>query len=494
MVEIAKDVLAMCADDRTQAGAHVWGLSAQELHDAYWSAHGVQCVRRGQSENIQREAKVFLLVESGQLVLINRVALAVQMRWGAAVVTRVCVDGLDDEAYGEEVEIDQDKRVVRIARRYGPRRNAAHRVLLTRWPRIACAWARGERRLGPWKRIRRLAGPSDIETVRSEGACFTVGSRDDERRLIDRLVETWPRPDRAIDGIVKVREGVWGPRDSVLPENAVAVGPVWIGHSGVVRNGVGFVGPLWVGDDVSRAELNGGAARVRLIRDIEPGDGAPETKPQSSSRPWYNVAKRTQDITVGMLVPVLMMPLLVLVAIAILVEDGRPMFYGHLRQTRGGRTFRCWKFRTMYRDADLRKQRLTQQNEADGPHFVMENDPRVTRVGRVLRACCLDELPQLWNVLLGHMSLVGPRPSPDNENQICPTWRELRLSVRPGLTGLWQLERTREPDADFQEWIRYDLEYIVRAGFLYDATLLLRTVWTVLRGASKVFGRPLGAP
>ncbi|MEC8818795.1 MAG: sugar transferase, partial [Planctomycetota bacterium] len=94
----------------------------------------------------------------------------------------------------------------------------------------------------------------------------------------------------------------------------------------------------------------------------------------------------------------------------------------------------------------------------------------------------LDELPQFWNVLTGDMSLVGPRPSPDKENQFCPAWREARLSVRPGITGLWQVERTRAPGLDFQEWIRYDIEYVNKASLLLDAKICIKTIQRTISG------------
>jgi lipopolysaccharide/colanic/teichoic acid biosynthesis glycosyltransferase len=141
----------------------------------------------------------------------------------------------------------------------------------------------------------------------------------------------------------------------------------------------------------------------------------------------------------------------------------------------------------MVRDAE-RIARQLDQNVCDGPQVYIQNDPRVTKAGRILRSTNLDELPQFWNVLMGQMSLVGPRPSPDDENQYCPAWRDLRLSVRPGITGLWQLERTREPGEDFQEWIKYDIQYVQRASFKLDMIILLRTAQMML------LRRSVGAP
>jgi lipopolysaccharide/colanic/teichoic acid biosynthesis glycosyltransferase len=117
----------------------------------------------------------------------------------------------------------------------------------------------------------------------------------------------------------------------------------------------------------------------------------------------------------------------------------------------------------------------------DGPQFHVENDQRLTRVGKFLRKTNLDEVPQFWNVLWGHMSLVGPRPSPDDENQLCPAWREARLSVRPGLTGMWQLRRTDRATGDFHQWIQYDTQYVREVSLRTDLKLLWETMLGMLK-------------
>jgi lipopolysaccharide/colanic/teichoic acid biosynthesis glycosyltransferase len=134
----------------------------------------------------------------------------------------------------------------------------------------------------------------------------------------------------------------------------------------------------------------------------------------------------------------------------------------------------------MVPDADRRQRDLFDKNQVDGPQFKLTDDPRVTRVGRWLRASNLDELPQLLNVLVGHMSLVGPRPSPFRENQICVAWRQARLSVRPGITGLWQI--CRAPDrsqGDFHEWIYYDMAYVRHFSLWLDIKILFATLLTL---------------
>ena len=179
---------------------------------------------------------------------------------------------------------------------------------------------------------------------------------------------------------------------------------------------------------------------------------------------------------------ILTFPIWLATIVAIWLEDGRPIFFSHRRETVGGREFPCLKFRSMRKDADAMKEKLAQANQADGPQFYMQNDPRLTRVGRIIRRLNIDELPQFINVLFGDMSVVGPRPSPRSENQFCPAWREARLSVRPGVTGLWQVERTRRRGADFQEWIRYDIEYVENASWWLDLRIMCATVAILFRG------------
>jgi lipopolysaccharide/colanic/teichoic acid biosynthesis glycosyltransferase/carbonic anhydrase/acetyltransferase-like protein (isoleucine patch superfamily) len=165
-----------------------------------------------------------------------------------------------------------------------------------------------------------------------------------------------------------------------------------------------------------------------------------------------------------------------LIAALIKLESSGPILFGHAREGRWGRPFRCWKFRTMVLGADQQQRKLSRMNEMDGPQFKVGQDPRRTRVGRFLTATNLDEIPQLWNVLVGEMSLVGPRPSPFRENQVCVPWREGRLSVRPGITGLWQICRHDRHKGDFHQWIYYDLLYVRNMSLWLDLKILVLTV------------------
>lgn len=190
--------------------------------------------------------------------------------------------------------------------------------------------------------------------------------------------------------------------------------------------------------------------------------------------------KRLADALLAGTTLVVLSPLLLFISILVRLDSRGPILFGHMREGREGKEFRCLKFRTMVPDADSRQRDLVAANQVDGPQFKLANDPRVTRVGRWLRATNLDELPQFFNVLAGHMSLVGPRPSPFRENQICVAWRRARLSVRPGITGLWQI--CRAPDrsqGDFHEWIYYDMTYVRHFSLWLDVKILLATALTL---------------
>src|SRR5262249_40417169 len=154
------------------------------------------------------------------------------------------------------------------------------------------------------------------------------------------------------------------------------------------------------------------------------------------------------------------LPVLLLVALAIKLTSPGPVFFKQLRAGRGNKPFWMYKFRTMHVGADLIKDQLRAQSEQDGPAFKIKNDPRIHKLGRLLRITSLDELPQLWNVLCGDMSLVGPRPLPCQESDGCLGWQRRRLDVTPGLTCIWQVwGRSR---VSFNEWVRMDIEYIAR--------------------------------
>ncbi|MGQ7867799.1 sugar transferase [Sunxiuqinia sp. sy24] len=189
------------------------------------------------------------------------------------------------------------------------------------------------------------------------------------------------------------------------------------------------------------------------------------------------------DFFFSLLALILVSPVLILVAIAIKIEDGGPVFFKQERVGLNGRRFGCYKFRTMVANAEALKASLMGQNEQDGPVFKITMDPRVTRVGRLLRKTSLDELPQFYNVLRGEMSVVGPRPPIPSEVEKYKRWQIRRLSMKPGITCIWQVSGRN--DIPFEEWMRLDMQYIDTWSLGRDMILILKTVKVILLGTGK---------
>ena len=184
--------------------------------------------------------------------------------------------------------------------------------------------------------------------------------------------------------------------------------------------------------------------------------------------------KRSVDVIGASVGLVFASPLFAVLAMIVKITSPGPVLFAQLREGHGGREFRMYKLRSMHMNAHLDQSRLRAQSVQDGPAFKMPNDPRTTWIGRFLRRTSLDELPQLWNVLMGDMSLVGPRPLPLDESRKCAPWQRNRLAVRPGLTCVWQV-RGRST-VSFESWMRMDLKYLRRRSFIYDLQLLLSTI------------------
>jgi exopolysaccharide biosynthesis polyprenyl glycosylphosphotransferase len=191
--------------------------------------------------------------------------------------------------------------------------------------------------------------------------------------------------------------------------------------------------------------------------------------------------KRLMDFSAALIGLLLLSPVFLLLALLIVIEDGWPVFYTQKRIGQYGRVFPFYKFRSMVRNADKIKAQLQQQNESkDGVIFKMKHDPRITRIGRFIRRYSLDELPQLFNVLIGDMSLVGPRPPIPSEVAQYTLEDRKRLDVKPGLTCIWQI--SGRSDIPFREQVRLDVRYIRNQGFWTDLLILLKTIPAVLLG------------
>jgi exopolysaccharide biosynthesis polyprenyl glycosylphosphotransferase len=222
-------------------------------------------------------------------------------------------------------------------------------------------------------------------------------------------------------------------------------------------------------------------ARMELTK---VGGGAMLTFTTTPREDWALSVKRTMDVVGSLMFMVMFSWLYTIIAVLVKTTSKGPVFYTQDRVGLRGRKFKFYKFRSMCIDADAKKHELKQLNEMDGPVFKIKNDPRVTRVGRFIRKFSLDELPQMWNVFKGDMSLVGPRPPIPSEVEKYETWARRRLSIRPGLTCLWQVEGRN--GITFQRWMELDLAYIDNWSLGLDLKILLKTVPAVLggRGAS----------
>jgi len=327
----------------------------------------------------------------------------------------------------------------------------------------------------------------------------------------------------------ELADGMWVQGEVDLPPDVVVVGPVVLGPGVRVGSGARLIGPLVVGrgSDIGEGALLreavlgegvsvGRRARVEraiLTDGLRVGEGAVihdslataqplsvgelnlvgrDLRIEVASLPFeryigvgvrrqaYAAFKRAFDLVFTCLAAVVAVPIMALVTFAILIDSGTPILFRQRRLGRDGRPFTMLKFRSMRVDAERMRPHLRPRNEVDGPVFKMANDPRFTRFGRTLRKYSMDELPQLWNVLLGDMSIVGPRPLQDGEMRLSPSWREARLRVKPGLTGLWQVS-SREKGR-FQDWIQQDLRYVRSQSFALDLKIILRTILAIAKG------------
>ena len=189
---------------------------------------------------------------------------------------------------------------------------------------------------------------------------------------------------------------------------------------------------------------------------------------------FYKFCKRGIDVIVAGVGLILLSPIITIVACAIKLTSKGPIFFLQKRVGKNGELFNMYKFRSMVVNAEELKEKLKHKNEMSGPMFKMKDDPRVTKVGKFIRKSSLDELPQLWNVLKGDMSLVGPRPSLPKEVEQFDSWMFKRLTVRPGLTCYWQVSGRN--NIDFEDWMKLDVKYVEERNLWIDIKLIFKTV------------------
>ena len=296
-------------------------------------------------------------------------------------------------------------------------------------------------------------------------------------------------------------------QDVSIGPNAIIVGPTIIGNGVKIAKGA-VVRASIVDSGISvpqnsivqnRVLVNGQKlqkrttqAKTNCMAVITNGIATYKNSCANNFRTWpgysyARCAKRIADIVTAVVVLILFAPVFPIIAMVIKLTSRGPVFFKDTRQGLHGKAFNCLKFRTMLVGADNIQDKLRVLNQVDGPQFKMIDDPRLSTVGRFLRDTYIDEIPQFFNVLLGQMSVVGPRPSPESENTLCPSWRDARLSVRPGITGLWQVCRTRQPMKDFQEWIHYDTEYVRDLSLRMDLWICWQTAKKLVKNFVSQF-------
>ena len=190
---------------------------------------------------------------------------------------------------------------------------------------------------------------------------------------------------------------------------------------------------------------------------------------------FYNIIKRLIDIVASACGLIVLSPILLIVSILIKIESKGPVIFAQERVGKDLKTFKMYKFRSMVNDAEELKEKLMKYNQMSGPMFKMDNDPRVTKIGKFIRKTSIDELPQLINVIKGDMSLVGPRPSLPKEVKEFEPWMKKRFQVKPGLTCYWQVSGRN--NIDFEEWMKLDIKYIEDKSILLDIKLIVKTAF-----------------
>lgn len=336
-----------------------------------------------------------------------------------------------------------------------------------------------------------LRNTSSQRSAISDGRALVVGTGARAKQVVDALLDH-PEIDMHPSGFLDSgRTGLWRYRDVPLLGRPEALEQLALD---------GQVDALFVATESHETavplDLLRSARKMGITVHVVPGaagfsaatleiarlNGFPTLVYRATpSRYTMMVLKRTADILGAVMLTLLASPLMLATALAIKLDSRGPILFKQVRAGRNGRRFNLYKFRTMTCDAEKKKASLWDCNEMSGPVFKIKNDPRVTRIGRYLRRYSVDELPQLFNVFVGEMSLVGPRPPLPSEVLGYEPWQRRKLSVRPGLTCLWQVNGRNA--IDFSDWMRLDLEYIDNWSLALDAKILARTIPTVLKGS-----------
>lgn len=456
----------------------IWGLDAVQLHSRYWASFGVQVVRQGEPSEIVPHAELYLLTDPRSMPLFRMSDVMDVLNWVGPQALFIRVHDTRERSYRERILTDRGDRFVKFQRIYESADRLA-RVVLTPEREIAQLWMSSPDPIAGWRRMRHFVRRPERAVLSVNGNVFDRTSNEEIAGFMQALVKCWKRPDSTIARVKNAVRGkdvaIWIDPEAKVHPKARLIGNVWIGAGRELTAETTVVGPTIVWDDPTKRPQT---EKLEWLT-IEPLEAMPDPQP-ANVKSSYRFAKRIFDLCFALFAILITFPLWPLIMLAIWIEDGRPFFFAHRRESLDGNEFGCLKFRSMRNGAESMVASLKEKNKSDGAHVYIENDPRVTRIGRFLRKSNLDELPQFINVLMGDMSIVGPRPSPRKENQFAPGWREARLSVKPGITGLWQISRTRRAGSDFQEWIKYDLEYVETCSFWLDIKILYKTIEQML--------------
>jgi lipopolysaccharide/colanic/teichoic acid biosynthesis glycosyltransferase len=471
--------------------ARLWGRTVPELWSDLLRENRVQLVVPGTPSSLEPDS-VYLLCDFRHGIDLDIARVLEAYRRLGCEFAWIRLRPRHRSQYRERYVTDETSgRLVRVERHYNSPRFRSYRLAMTKSIDIARLWQQSL----PFKDFQNaIAGQTNSVrgVLRTSGEPYDLSVDEDVTRFVVGLLHRWKNPSATFPTVQSNRPGVWSEDPDAVAPGARVAGDVWVGIERTVSENECVVGPAVLWDRVSNDEKRSVVASnpSSVTTSTRDRSGRNRRRPMKRNpKPIYEACKRGFDIAFALVAIALTLPFYPIIAILIYLEDGRPIFFGHRRETKGGRPFDCLKFRSMRRDAEEVRRRILEQNMCDGPQFFIDRDPRLTRVGRILRDVQVDEWPQFFHVLTGKMSVVGPRPLPKPENQYCPAWREARLSVRPGITGLWQVKRRRLPGLDFQEWIRYDIEYVENRSMEMDLWIIILSVMMLFRLGWMVLAR-----
>jgi lipopolysaccharide/colanic/teichoic acid biosynthesis glycosyltransferase len=381
-------------------------------------------------------------------------------------VARVVQD--EDHRVCETVIANADHSFVRIDRFHQRHRADLSRVAITSSRELAQSWQSLQEPAQAWRQIRSAADRRGNFPRTLPGLVFDRKDPDEVDGFARSLPQFWTRPSSAIQGIECSDSRVWKPSHADVAMNARIIGSVWIGAGRSVAADDVIAGPAVLWDDPGAKTRGVRTMEQRRLRATTHVESPAVVRRRSRAERAF---KRSFDILAALVILIVTSPLSLAAIAAIRLQDGSPALVSRRRLTLRGREFRCWRFRVLHKEAEKLQAVLRSQ-----PDYYARRDPRVTSVGRLIQRFGIDGLPQFANVLMGHLSIVGPRPGPPDDEQGSSSWREARLSVRPGITGLWRITPLHQAGDDFQDWARYDVQYVEAGGLGMDLRIIARTL------------------